>query len=124
MENILKVTSSEDAGPMIESTHNPGNYALPNFVQKDGAYYIHFPGEKVTSAFAQNNDFCQVLFTQLEYDNNGVVVRFVTINNEVKSSAFTVTVMLEKSDRLLTRPSPLIDVITDAISDLDISKAR
>lgn len=121
MENVLKITS-EGGEHKIESTYNPGNYSLPDFVQKDEAYYIHFPGEEVTSAFAQGNDFDQVLFVQLEYENNGVVVRFVTINNEIKASDFTVRVILKKSSNKLSRPEPLSNVLKE--HGLDVSKRR
>lgn len=124
MENVLKVTVSPDGGanPRIESTHNPGNFDLPNFAEKDGSFYIHFPGEEVTSAIAQSNDFSQLLICQVEYQDNGVVVRFVTLNSEVKAADFTIRMILKKATKVLARPSPLSEVLAESL--LSVGKGR
>lgn len=122
MENTLKITTGDGGVAQVESTHNPGHFDLPNFEQKEGAYYIHFPGEVVASAIAQSNDFDQVLIAQLEYQNNGVVVRFVTLNREVKSSDFTLNLVIKKEERKLGRPAPLSEVL--AASIISVGKDR
>lgn len=124
MENVLKVTVNADGGanPRIESTHNPGNFDLPNFAEKDGSFYIHFPGEEVTSAIAQSNDFSQLLICQVEYQDNGVVVRFVTLNSEVKAADFTIRMILKKATKVLARPSPLSEVLAESL--LSVGKGR
>ena len=124
MENVLKVThgASGDEVAKIESTHNPGNFDLPNFAEKDGSYYLHFPGEEVSSAFAQSNDFGQLLVGQLEYQDNGVVVRFVTLNSEVRKTDFTLRVVLRKAEVKLDRPSPLAEVLAESL--LSVGKDR
>ncbi len=124
MENVLKVTVSDDGAtnPRIESTYNPADFDLPSFAEKDGSFYIHFPGEEVSSAVAQSNDFSQLLIGQLEYQNNGVVVRFVTLNSEVKTVDFTIRMILKKATKVLDRPSPLSEVLSESL--LSVGKDR
>jgi hypothetical protein len=124
MENVLKVTVNNDgdSSPRIESTYNPGNFNLPSFAEKDGSFYIHFPGEEVSSAIAQSNDFSQLLIGQMEYQDNGVVVRFVTLNSEVKAVDFTIRMILKKATKVLDRPSPLSEVLAESL--LSVGKDR
>ena len=79
-------------------------------------YYILFQEKVIKTALAQPNGFTNNLISQLDYQDNGVVIRFVTSNNEKVQTGFTMSFHLDTITNVLDPPKRLIEVYKSRVN--------
>lgn len=109
---VLKIVK-DNSGFKVEFVSNPGKYREPSFTMAENTFYLYFEGEIITGALAQANVFDSlVLSPQLEYQDNGIALRFVNPNNVAVLINCTMELYIKKDeDPLLNRPPSLGSVL-------------
>ncbi len=104
---VLEISS----GGVSVFASNPLKLKAPEVALDSEQYYILFEGKKIVGLSVATLDFKQMLTPQCGLESSGAIIRFCTVNQELKKCAFSLVSYFSDDIKDLVPPPKLSDVM-------------